>query len=154
MSVGLGLRFLHVTAVVVFLGDILIGAVWKWSADRTREPRVIAWAQRHLMQTDKYLLIPSVAVILVSGYGSAHLLRVAVWTDPAYAAAQVLFVLSGVVWSRVLRPVQARQLALAEGVGPGGEVPGEYFALARRWLGWGLVALGLPFGSLFLMMYR
>lgn len=154
MSVQLGLRFLHVTAVVVFLGDILVGAIWKWSADRTRQPRVIVWAQRQLMQTDKYLLIPSVAVIVVSGYASASLQGIPVWTTPAYAAGQVLFVLSGLVWSRVLRPVQARQLALAEGAGPDGEVPGEYFQLARRWLGWGLVALGLPFGSLFLMIYH
>jgi len=154
MTAEIALRFLHLTAVVVFLGDILVTAVWKWFADRSREPRVIAWAQRQVMLTDRYLLIPSVAVLVVSGYASARLLGIAVWTTPTYAAAQVLFILSGLVWSRVLRPVQLRQLALAEGVGPDQAVPPEYFALARRWLGWGLVALALPFGSLFLMVYH
>jgi uncharacterized membrane protein len=154
MTVEIALRFLHVTAVVVFLGDIVVTAVWKWCADQTREPRVIAWAQRQVMLTDKYLLIPSVAVILVSGYASARLLHIPVWTTPTYAAAQILFILSGIVWSRVLRPVQLRQLALAQGIGPDQEVPAEYFALARRWLRWGLFALALPFGSLFLMVYH
>jgi uncharacterized membrane protein len=154
MNLEVALRFLHVAAVVVFLGDILVSAVWKWLADRSREPRVIAWAQRQVMLTDRYLLIPSIAVLVVSGYASASLLGISVWTTPTYAAAQVLFILSGLVWSRVLRPVQLRQLSLAEGMGPNGEVPAEYFALARRWLRWGLVALALPFGSLFLMVYH
>jgi uncharacterized membrane protein len=148
------LRFLHVTAVVVFLGDIVVSAVWKWLADRSGEPRVIAWAQRQVMLTDRYLLMPSVAVLVVSGYASASLLGIAVWTTPTYAAAQVLFILSGLVWTRVLRPVQLRQLSLTEGVAPDQEVPAEYFALARRWLRWGLLALALPFGSLFLMVYH
>jgi uncharacterized membrane protein len=154
MTVEIALRFLHVTAVVVFLGDIVVTAVWKWLADQTRDPRVIAWAQRQVILTDKYLLIPSVAVILVSGYASASLLHIPVWTTPTYAVAQILFVSSGLVWSRVLRPVQLRQLALTERTGPDQEVPAEYFALAKRWLRWGLVALVLPFGSLFLMVYH
>jgi uncharacterized membrane protein len=154
MTLELALRFLHLAATVVFLGDIVVGAVWKWRADQSREPRVIAWAQRQVMLTDRYLLIPSIAVLVLSGYASARLLDVAVWTTPTYAAAQVLFILSGLVWSQVLRPVQLRQLSLAEGIGPDEEVPAEYFALARRWLRWGLLALALPIGSLFLMVYH
>ena len=95
MTLEVALRFLHVVAVVVFLGDIVVSAVWKWLADRSRDPRVIVWAQRQVMLTDRYLLIPSIAVLVVSGYASASLLGIPVWTTPTYAAAQVLFRGSG-----------------------------------------------------------
>jgi len=38
--------------VVAFLGNIIVTGWWKLMADRTRDPRVIAFAQRQVTTTD------------------------------------------------------------------------------------------------------
>jgi uncharacterized membrane protein len=154
MSAMAILRFVHLLAVVAFLGDIVITAVWKWCADETGEAPVARYAQRQVQRMDKYVLIPSIVLLIATGYLSAYLENLSVWSNPPLAVAQVLFVLSGVVWSKVLRPIQLRQLALVEGLGATAVLPAEYRDLSRRWLKWGLVALALPFGSMFLMVVR
>ena len=42
-------KLIHLLGVVVFLGNVIVTALWKTLADRTREPRVIAYAQRLVM---------------------------------------------------------------------------------------------------------
>jgi hypothetical protein len=43
---------LHILGVVLFLGNIVVTAVWKVLADRTRNPAVVAYAQRLVTVTD------------------------------------------------------------------------------------------------------
>jgi Predicted integral membrane protein (DUF2269) len=45
-------KVIHLLGVVLFLGNIIVTAVWKMLADRTREPRTIAYAQRLVTVTD------------------------------------------------------------------------------------------------------
>ena len=42
------LKSLHVLGVVIFLGNIIVTAVWKALADRTGSPTIAAYAQRPL----------------------------------------------------------------------------------------------------------
>jgi uncharacterized membrane protein len=42
----LALKLIHLLGVVLFLGNIIVTAVWKALADQTGEPRTIAYAQR------------------------------------------------------------------------------------------------------------
>lgn len=42
----------HVVGVVLFIGNIVVTAVWKTLADQTKEPSVIAFAQRIVTITD------------------------------------------------------------------------------------------------------
>lgn len=148
------LKFLHVSAAVIFLGDIVVTAVWKWLADEGGEPAVMAFAQRLVVWTDNKLLIPSIMVLAASGYANAYLMGISVWGSFPYAAAQILFFLSGVVWKLVLQPVQRRQLELSQHFRAGGPVPPEYAELTRRWLRFGLLAIALPFGALFFMVWH
>ena len=46
------LKLLHLLGVILFLGNILVTAWWKIAADRTRNPAVIAHAQRQVIVTD------------------------------------------------------------------------------------------------------
>jgi uncharacterized membrane protein len=43
---------LHILGVVLFLGNIIVTAVWKTLADRTKNPSVVAYAQRLVTVTD------------------------------------------------------------------------------------------------------
>ena len=56
------LKVVHLTGVVLFLGNIIVTAVWKILADRTGEPRVIAYAQR-------LVTAGGAALIVVGAYG-------------------------------------------------------------------------------------
>ncbi|WP_426752487.1 DUF2269 family protein [Myxococcus sp. Y35] len=152
MNVPKVLKLLHLIAVVVFLGDIVVTAVWRLLADRTREPRVIAYALRLVKITDTYLLVPSVFTLAVTGMLRAHLEGIPLWTNPALAAGQVCFMLCGVVWSQTLRPIQARQLAMAESLGAAGAAFDDYLLLTKKWFRWGILAMALAFGSMVLMV--
>jgi uncharacterized membrane protein len=37
-------KVVHLFGVIIFLGDIIVTALWKVMADRTRDPRIIAYA--------------------------------------------------------------------------------------------------------------
>ncbi|NVJ04963.1 DUF2269 domain-containing protein [Myxococcus sp. AM001] len=153
MNVHNVLKLLHLIAVVVFLGDIVVTAVWRLLADRTREPRVIAYALRLVQFTDKYLLVPSVFALAATGMLRAHLQGIPLWTNPALAAGQVSFMLCGVVWSQMLRPIQARQLVMAEALGDAsGAAFDDYLLLTKKWFRWGILAMALAFGSMALMV--
>src|SRR5882762_7632598 len=99
MTFEVPLKFIHLTAMVVFLGDIVVTAVWKWYADQTRQPAVVTYAARQVLLTDKYLLIPSIIVLLGTGFLSAFLQKIPV-SSPPYIAAQTLFFFSGIVWKQ------------------------------------------------------
>ena len=45
-------KVVHLFGVILFLGNIIVTAVWKVMADRTGDPRIIAYAQRLVTLTD------------------------------------------------------------------------------------------------------
>ncbi|TMQ55033.1 MAG: DUF2269 family protein, partial [Candidatus Eisenbacteria bacterium] len=58
----LGLKLLHVLAVVLFLGNITTGVFWKANADRTRNPVVIANMLEGIIRADRLFTIPPIAL--------------------------------------------------------------------------------------------
>jgi len=48
----LWLKSLHLLGVILFLGNIIIAGWWKAMADRTKNPVIIAFAQRQVSLTD------------------------------------------------------------------------------------------------------
>jgi len=57
----------HVVGVVLFIGNIVVTAVWKLLADRTRTPAVVAYAQRLVTVTDVAFTATGAALIAISG---------------------------------------------------------------------------------------
>jgi uncharacterized membrane protein len=136
---------------VMFLGDIIIGALWKVPADRTRNVGVILWAQRRVGCIDKWVLIPSIFVMVLSGIVVGQLAGIPM-SNPTYLAGQFTFAASGVVWRGVLQPTQKAQLAMLEGLTADATVPEAFQALADKWFKFGLVAIAFPLASLILMV--
>lgn len=153
MSPYLAFKTLHLLGVVLFLGNIIVTAVWKTLAVRTGEPRTIAFAQWLVTLTDWIFTAGGVALILLGAYGMAYVagldLRQSwlVW-------GQALFSASGVIWLFVLIPVQIAQARYARGFAKGGPIPNEYWRLERRWLAWGLIATLLPLANLYFMIFK
>ena len=126
-------KVIHLFGVVLFLGNIIVTALWKVLADRTREPAVIAYAQWLVTLTDWIFTAGGVVLILIGAYGMVAVggldLRQTwlVW-------GQSLFVLSGVIWVAVLIPTQIAQARQARAFAAGGSIPDSYWR-ARPALG-------------------
>src|SRR6478609_4209928 len=95
-------KVVHLAGVVIFLGNIIVTAMWKVLADRTGDPRIIAYAQRLVTITDW---------IFTAGVDPTQF-----WL----ALGQSLFVASGVIWIAILIPTQIIQARQARAFAAGG----------------------------------
>jgi uncharacterized membrane protein len=147
-------KVIHLLGVVLFLGNIIVTGVWKVLADRTGEPRVIAYAQRLVTLTDWTFTAGGVALILIGAYGMAavgHLdLRGSAWL----VWGQTMFVASGVIWVVVLIPTQILQARQARVFLKSGEIPKSYWLHGRRWVIWGTIATVIPLTNLYFMVFK
>ena len=144
---------LHVLGVVVFVGNLVVTAVWKTLADRTREPHVVAYAQRLVTLTDFAFTATGAALITISGFVLAD-----DWggvLGPSWLSLGFgLFAASGLIWLTILVPVQVRQARLARDFGETLEIPERYWQLARRWYIFGVLATVLPLITIFVMALK
>jgi uncharacterized membrane protein len=143
----------HLLGVVIFLGNIVVTAVWKLLADRTRSPEVVAYAQRLVTITDIAFTATGAALIAVSGPILSEDLGGV--RGPAWITWGLgLFAASGVIWVTALIPIQILQARLARRFRTADTIPDRYWRLARLWAVVGAVATLLPLANLYLMVFK
>lgn len=148
------LRTLHILAATLFLGNIVVTAVWKTLADPTKDPRIIAYAQRLVNVTDLLFTGPAVVLVTVTGLLMAPTLGGLV-DGPAWLMTGLLLMgLSTLLWLMVLIPVQVRQGRMARAFAADGEIPAAYWRLNRVWAVVGTIATILPLLNLYFMVYK
>ena len=131
-------KFLHVTGVVMLMGNVTVTAIWKFYADRDGRPEVLGFAQKLVTYTDWAMTVWGVVLTMGGGYFMA--VSVGLPLDQGWLLwSQVLFVISGLIWLLAIVPIQVMQARLARAFA-GDDVGDEYRALSRRWLAWGLVS--------------
>ena len=64
-------KFLHLVAVVLFLGNATLGLFWVAHAERTHDARLIAHAMDGIIRADRWFTWPGVILILAAGVGAA-----------------------------------------------------------------------------------
>jgi uncharacterized membrane protein len=150
----LTLKSLHVLGVVMFIGNIMVTAWWKVMADRTRDPRIIAFAQRQVTLTDYVFTGGGVALIAATGYGAAVLHGMNIVEIRWLAWGNALFIASGIIWFLILIPVQARLARIAREFAVSDVIPGSYWQLERIWAVAGSIAVVLPLINLYWMVFK
>ena len=65
------LKSIHILAVTLFVGNIIVSAFWKALADRTREVGVIRYATRLVILTDVFFTAGGIALLLATGHAMA-----------------------------------------------------------------------------------
>jgi len=150
----LWLKSLHLLGVVLFLGNIIITGWWKTMADRTKNPVIIAFAQRQVTLTDWVFTVGGVILILAGGLGNALLHDMDYLHTYWLAWGTWLFVASGIIWAVVLIPVQIAQDKMAKQFANGGEIPARYWQLGRLWIVFGTLATLLPMINLYWMVFK
>jgi uncharacterized membrane protein len=150
----LAFKVVHITGVVLFLGNIIVTGAWKVLADRTGDPRTIAFAQRLVTLTDWIFTLGGVILILIGAYGMV----LTAGLDPLgplwLIAGQSLFIASGIIWVAILIPVQIKQARQARAFASGGAIPEGYWRLCRLWVIWGTIATLLPLANLYFMVVK
>jgi uncharacterized membrane protein len=148
------MKFLHITGVVMLMGNITATAIWKFFADRTDDPRIIAFAQKLVTYTDWSLTFWGVVLTMGGGYG----LLWATGMGPLAAGwliwSQLLFVAAGLIWLGLLVPIQVRQARAARQFADGAAIPDSYRRDSRRWLSWGLISTVPLVAALWLMVAK
>jgi uncharacterized membrane protein len=150
----LAFKVIHLLGVVLFLGNIIVTAVWKTLADRTREPRTIAYAQRLVTVTDWIFTLGGIVLILVGGYGMVANAGLDPLGQTWLIWGQGLFIASAVIWVLILIPTQIAQAQTARTFAQGGQIPESYWRLGRRWAIWGTIATLLPLANLYFMVFK
>lgn len=143
---------LHILGACLFIGNIVVSALWKVAADRSGDYAVIRFATRLVNLTDGVFTGAGATLLLVTGhllakqYGGVLAQGWILWS-------YILFGLSGAIWLAVLVPIQFKQARLLR-LAQAGVVPDAYHRLARLWWGAGLLATALPLPALYLMVAK
>lgn len=149
----LALKTIHVLAVVIFLGNITVGAFWKAYADRTGKPAVMAHTIEGIIRADRIFTIPAVIVLLLAGFAAAGVGRYPILQTGWILWGLGLFVISGVAFG----PIARAQRALLAIAGTGlqtTEQQAAYEALSRRWNVYGTIATIAPLAALVIMVIK
>ena len=146
-------KFLHITGVVMLLGNITVTAIWKFFADRDGRPQVLGFAQKLITYTDWSMTVWGVVLIMVGGYGLA-IQGAFPLLEGWMLWAQLCFVAAGLIWMGLIVPIQIKSARLARQFQDGGAVPDAYKLLSRRWIFWGLVSTVPLIAALWLMIAR
>lgn len=144
---------IHIIAVVVFLGNILVGVFWKVFADRTGDAKIMAHTMDGIIKADRIFTIPGVIVIVVAGVATALAGHYSILGTGWILWGLGLFILAGIAFGPLSRSQRAI-LAVAQTGLQTPEQRAEYEALSKQWAIYGNIALILPFVALIVMVLK
>jgi uncharacterized membrane protein len=145
-------KVVHLFGVVLFLGNIIVTAVWKVMADQTGNSQIIAYAQRLVTLT--IFTAGGVVLILVGAYGMAAVAGLDLRGTTWLVWGQALFAASGLIWVFILIPTQIAQARQARAFASGTSIPDSYWRHNRRWVVWGVIATVVPLANLYFMVFK
>jgi uncharacterized membrane protein len=144
---------MHIVGAIVFMGNIVVSAVWMSMARRSGEPANLRFAARGVLVADVYLTTPGVVLLFING-----LIMSFQWFEAGAAGwlhlSMGLFVLSGIAWLTVLGPIQRKLARLAAAGAPGDDLPDEFQRGLKAWFRWGGILTLLPIVTLVLMVLK
>jgi len=147
------IKVLHLLGVVLFLGNIIISAVWRLLAQRSDDKAIHQFSIKLIQRTDFIFTVPGIIFIGVTG----HMLAAGVggigahgWIYHSYA----LLTVSALIWMIGLIPIQRKQMRLLNEAHSIKEAGVRYSTLNRWWSILIIIATVLPLIALYLMVIR
>lgn len=148
------LKALHIIGAIIFMGNIIVTAFWKVFADRTKDVKIIAFAQRLVTITDFVFTTIGAGLVLITGLLMATLFYENFITIKWIALGMGLFVLSGLIWLSVLIPIQIKQAQLTRQFENNDHIPDNYWRLEKIWYTLGTIATILPLINIYFMVFK
>jgi len=150
----LALKFVHVLAVIAFVGNISIGILWHTIGDSTRDPRIMAHTMKGILLADKVFTIPGIIVLLIAGIATALVGQLSILGTGWILWSIILFIISGIAFGPVARS-QRQMLAVAQAAQTSGVMNWEdYNRFARTWNIAGTIALLAPLIAVLFMVTK
>lgn len=147
------IKVLHILSATVLFGTGLGTAYFMWSANRTRDARVVASVARHVVRADWLFTAPTVVFQPVSGLWLAYAAGYHPWSG-WIAWSLILFLLAGACWLPVVwLQLRMRDLAVEAAVGDRA-LPSLYWRYASLWFWLGVPAFVAMVAIFFLMVLR
>lgn len=146
-------KLLHVLSATFFFGGGLLIAWHKLRADRTGDPKIVAWAQKEIVRADAVFSIPSGIILPITGawlVAEYHLPWRTGWVPwgiGAYAA-------TGLLWlPAAFLQVKMRKMA-EEAVAEGTPLPPAFQRANRIWFALGVPAFALTIFIVWIMVSK
>ncbi len=147
--------FLHLSGVLVFFANFVGAFFWRARAERTDDPRLLAYAYRTLNAGDAWLTPPSVAAMLAGGFGAAQRVGLPILGTPWVLWSIVAISLSGLVFLvRVLPSQRALAAEAEEGVRTGRFDRPAHRRRAGAWAFWAHVSFLAAAAAVALMVFK
>jgi uncharacterized membrane protein len=145
-------KLLHVIAVIMFLGNITIGAFWKIRADMSTDRLKIAETFKNLIIADKIFTMPSVTALFIFGMGAAMQGNLSLVETPWILWGIIMLIISAAVFMIKIVPLQKEILKLANSEEKfSWDV---YLSLSRKWNIWGTIATVAPYIAVIFMVLK
>ncbi|MUZ71745.1 DUF2269 family protein [Agrobacterium vitis] len=148
------LLFVHVFAATMFLGNIVVTAVWKLIADRSNSLDILRYAIKLVFLTDYVFTFGGAVLLSATGGYMARSYGMNFIDTPWLLYGVGCFLLSGLSWMLGLIPNQIRQRRLLNEASDFDAIAKPFRALARRWYLWGTLANLFAICALFFMVTR
>ena len=148
------LKMIHIAGVVMFLGNIIITGWWKFMANKTHHPAIIAFAQRQVTLTDYVFTAGGAAILLAAGMANVMIHDMDILHTRWLAWGLWLFTISGLIWIFILIPIQHKQAKASREFAEGGTIPESYWKREFWWFVFGILATVLPLVNLYWMVYK
>ena len=141
----IALKTLHVIAVILFIGNLVTGILWKIHGDQSTNPLIIRHTLAGLIRADRWFTVPGVVLILIGGIGAAIVGGLPILRTSWILWGIILFTISGIAYMGRIVPLQRQMLKVARSGVETGEFDWDrYRALSRSWNLWGTIALLTP----------
>ena len=141
-------KFLHVAAVIAFLGNISVGVFWKAYADSTKDMKIMAYTMAGIIRADRIFTIPGVILIVIGGVGAAIAAGYPMFHTGWILWGIGLFVISGIAFGPLTRAQRAMLAAAEKGDAQG------YERASGGWNLYGTIALLTPFLAAAIMIVK
>ena len=143
-------KLIHVFAVILFLGNIIINVFWKNHGDRNKDPKIMAHTLRGVIRADRFFTMPSVAFLILAGFGAMGIGYIPFETGWILWPF-ILIIISSVAFMAKVVPAQKKLLKIAE-TDPFDQQ--LYDAVSKEWNLWGSIATIAPIIAVVLMVLK
>ncbi|MDQ0456406.1 DUF2269 family protein [Rhizobium paknamense] len=126
-------KIIHVIAAVLFLGNIIVTAVWKVMADRRKALDVLRFGIDLVILTDILFTFGGAAILIGSGGYMVISYGMSILDTPWLLYGIGCFAVSGFIWLLGLVPNQFKQRQLLRSATDYRLIAQEFERLAMRW---------------------
>jgi len=147
-------KFIHIFAVIIFLGNIATGFYWQYNGEKQANHRVLLATFEGLHRSDQWITNPCIAVIILSGLGMGYAVGFELLLQNWILLAYLFMIIAALAYGLKLTPLHERIIALLDRDEFSDQNWQEYRSMKQSWYIWAGTSTLIPFAVLVLMYFK